>query len=258
MDLPITADLQGQPLAVPAVLTVDWHGSMQFDGSKATFDESVVAAAPRLQSQAETMGFALHTAKMEAQLRQPINLSDPKMDGQPQVEEIRCCGGVTMENRTFDAGRQLSAFDRLQVADLVINVLKRCNERRRSRLGQHRAPRDRQSLWERGRERGRGGRSKRARCPRSVGRLERASCSRSGTPLPARQIPTLDHWQPAAPANNVQRPGADVLWPVDNWDAMLTSENPDQLGPAARPSAAINYPSSKCSCPWAAAGRRNS
>ena len=37
MDLPLSADLQGQPLAVPGVLTVDWQGSMDFDGSKADF-----------------------------------------------------------------------------------------------------------------------------------------------------------------------------------------------------------------------------
>ena len=99
MDLPLAADLQGQPLAVPAVLTVDWQGSMDFDGGKAVFDGSVVAAAPRLQSQAETMQFALHTAKMDVQLQRPIRFSEPKLQGPPQVEEIRCCGGATMENR---------------------------------------------------------------------------------------------------------------------------------------------------------------
>ena len=122
MDLPLSADLQGQPLAAPGVLTVDWQNSMDFDGSKATFDGAVVAAAPRLQSQTETMQFALHTAKMDVQLQRPIRFSEPKMDGPPQVEEIRCYGGTAMENRAFDAGRQLASFDRMQVADLGINA----------------------------------------------------------------------------------------------------------------------------------------
>ena len=199
MDLPMTADLQGQPLAVPAVLTVDWHRAMDFDGGKATFDESVVAAAPRLQSQAETMQFELHTAKMDVQLQRPIRFSDPKMEGRPQVEEIRCYGGTNMKNRTFDAGRQLASFEQLQVADLGVNVLS--GELNAGGPGWINTVRLRlqQSFWQCGRP----ARTKRASCPRS---------GEGPTSLPARQIPRLDYRQPSAPPVDVPRPRADVLW----------------------------------------------
>jgi len=114
MDLPLTSDLEGQSLATPGVMTVDWRRRMEFDGRTARFEESVVAAGPQQQ---------LHTQTMEVSLQRPIRFSDPKMNEPPQVEEVRCRGGVSVESRSFDKQRQLSSVDRMQVADMAVNVL---------------------------------------------------------------------------------------------------------------------------------------
>ena len=123
MGLPIKNDLQGQAPAAPGTLTVDWQRGMDFDGQTARFEQSVVAATSSLQSESETMRFQLQTASMFVKLPRPISFSRPKMEGTPQVEEIRCIGGVSMENRTFDPQQQLTSHDRMQLSDLAINVL---------------------------------------------------------------------------------------------------------------------------------------
>ena len=60
---------------------------------------------------------------MEVQLQQPINFSQPNMSWQPQIEEIRCRGGVSMENQSFDARQRLASYDRMELADLAVNFL---------------------------------------------------------------------------------------------------------------------------------------
>ncbi|MBU4273395.1 MAG: hypothetical protein KKA28_16170 [Planctomycetes bacterium] len=113
MDMPLPDKLPNQAPVGGGVLTIDWRGGMDFDGDTARFEESVVASGPSQQ---------LRTDKMEVQLRRPISFSEPNPPEQPQVEEIRCYGGVAMENRTFDRQQQLNSFDRMQVTDLAVNV----------------------------------------------------------------------------------------------------------------------------------------
>jgi len=65
----------------------------------------------------------LSTETMNAKLSRPIDFSKSNsQDKPPEVEEIQCCGGVAMEYREFDAQQQLTAFNRMQVTDLAINV----------------------------------------------------------------------------------------------------------------------------------------
>ncbi len=113
MDLPLPEGLPNQKPVDGGVLTVKWQGGMEFDGGTARFEESVEASGPSQQ---------LRTEKMEVELRRPISFSEPNPPEQPQVEEIRCYGGVAMENRSFDRQQQLNSFDRIQVTDLAVNV----------------------------------------------------------------------------------------------------------------------------------------
>jgi hypothetical protein len=123
MDITMTNDLEGRPLPAPCKLTVNWQRGMDFDGRTAHFEQSVVAATPGMFSQGEMTQFRLNTATMAVQLQKAISFSDSKTQGKPQVEAIRCEGGVKMESRTFDARQQLVSHDQMQVTDLGINQL---------------------------------------------------------------------------------------------------------------------------------------
>jgi lipopolysaccharide export system protein LptA len=112
MDLPINRDLDGQPLAKPGALRVDWQRQMSFDGQTARFDETVIASTPTM---------SLRTEALEVRFQQPMNFADEKTRQNPEVEEMVCRGGVLMENRTFAEDQQTS-FDRMQVADLMMNM----------------------------------------------------------------------------------------------------------------------------------------
>ena len=85
----------------------------RFDGLTATFEQAVVASGP-----AQT----LWTEVMEVKLQHPIRFSDVKMAQQPQIEQIFCRGGVFAENHALDPRRQMLSQERLEVADLGVNL----------------------------------------------------------------------------------------------------------------------------------------
>ncbi len=107
----------GQPNNMSGKLLIDWQKGMEFDGTTAKFEESVSAAAPQ---------FRLQTAFLEAKLKRPISFSDPNLQNQDQndngVEELRCHGGVYLENHSLDDRRQPLSYDRMQAADLAVNL----------------------------------------------------------------------------------------------------------------------------------------
>jgi len=105
--------MQGQKLAVSDVLKIHWQRCMTFDGLTVQFQGGVVAASGQQKLTTETMN---------AKLDRPIDFSKKDPQGQPQVEQIQCYGGVAMEYRQFDKQQRLSAFNRMQVTDLAINV----------------------------------------------------------------------------------------------------------------------------------------
>ena len=121
MDITMKKDLDGKPLPAPTAMTVNWGRRMEFDGRTATFDESVVAAMPNIQTREGTSQFGLKTARMEVQLQQPIHFADSKAPENTQIEEIRCLGGVAVDSHSFDPQRQLVSHDRMEVTDLAVN-----------------------------------------------------------------------------------------------------------------------------------------
>jgi hypothetical protein len=123
MDITTDNDLDGKPLPSPCKLTVDWQRYMDFDGRTAHFEQSVVCSTPGMFSQGEMTQFRLDTAAMAVQLQKMVRFSDAKTQGQPQVESIRCEGGVAMDSHTFDVRQQLTAHDQMQVTDLGINKI---------------------------------------------------------------------------------------------------------------------------------------
>ena len=199
MDMPIPDKMPNQTPVAGGVLTVDWRGRMNFDGGTARFEESVVASGPSQQ---------LRTEKMEVQLRRPISFSDPNPPEQPQVEKIRCYGGVEMKNRTFDEQQQLTSYDQIQVTDLAVNV--------QSGALTAGGPGLFNSV-----SRGAGGLPGRPSAPAAKDRLYcltvRFEGSISGNLLRRR---LTFH-------NQVRTARA----PVADWNAILPTDNPDALGP---------------------------
>ena len=112
MDLPLDRDLEGRPLPDAGFLQVHWERDMAFDGRTARFNGAVVAAQQHRHLRTETL---------EVGFQEPIRFAEAGSGSRPQPEEIRCGGGVFMENRSFDEVGQAS-LERMEVADLVINL----------------------------------------------------------------------------------------------------------------------------------------
>ncbi|MGD0519135.1 MAG: hypothetical protein ABSA26_16490, partial [Thermoguttaceae bacterium] len=121
MDFPLSGNMFGQSLAaghakaMSGTLLIDWQKGMDFDGSTAKFEESVSASTPQ---------FHLQTSILEVKLKRPISFSDPKLQDQDQneVENLSCWGGVFLENHLLDDRGQPTSYDRMQAADLAINL----------------------------------------------------------------------------------------------------------------------------------------
>ena len=112
MNLPVDRDLDGRPLKKPDMLNVQWRRRMAFDGRTAQFDESVTAATTDRRLQTETL---------EVRFERPIRFGDSKIDQEPNVEQVLCRGGVLVENRTLDS-QQLVSFEKMQLVDLAVNL----------------------------------------------------------------------------------------------------------------------------------------
>ena len=122
MDFPLSGNtfgrslIPGQPTNMSGKLLIDWQKGMNFDGLTAKFEGDKVSAA--------TPQFQLQTKILEAKLKRPINFSDANLQNQDQneVEELFCHGGVSLENHSFDERQQPASYDRMQVADLAVNM----------------------------------------------------------------------------------------------------------------------------------------
>jgi lipopolysaccharide export system protein LptA len=123
MDFPLSGELFGQSLvagqtnAAQGTLSIDWQKGMDFDGTTAKFEQSVSAS---------TMQFRLKTGSLEAKLKRPVSFSDAKLPDQTrndnEVENLSCWGGVFIENHSLDGRGQWISYDRMQAADLAINL----------------------------------------------------------------------------------------------------------------------------------------
>lgn len=123
MEIPLATDFENNPLVVPCALTVNWQRGMNFDGRETRFEQQVLADAPGLQSTKKTTQFQLRTETMRILLQRPIRFTQANRDARPKPETFQCNGGVAIEQREFDAQQQLISHDRLEAADLGINIL---------------------------------------------------------------------------------------------------------------------------------------
>jgi len=210
MDLPIRRDLQGQPLPTPGTLSVQWARRMTFDGRTACFEESVTAVGAQQR---------LHTETLEVRFREPIRFADDAKRQDPEAEWIHCKDGVHMESQTVEnekaengkgENRKTGSFERLEVADLTVNLLSGAvNAEGPGWLASVRPAGSlpEESLDERGPS------------PEEPLRCLHV-CFQGGITgnLRQREMSFHDHVQTA-------------YAPVNRWDAMLDVNDPDSLGP---------------------------
>lgn len=116
MDLPMDRDLEGRTLSEPGRLKVEWQRRMTFDGRTARFEKSVLATSQQSGGQSN-----LETDTLDVSFLRPIRFADLDEQPETQVERIVCLGGAFMENRSFEDQAQVS-MDRMFVAAMDINL----------------------------------------------------------------------------------------------------------------------------------------
>ena len=82
----------------------------------------------------------MQTGWLDVCFQQPISFSDTRPQQPPLVEKLICGDGVFVENRTIEAGQQVS-YDRMQLKNLDLNNITRRLSRRRAGLAGQRPPR---------------------------------------------------------------------------------------------------------------------
>jgi lipopolysaccharide export system protein LptA len=215
MDLPLPADPEEKPRAAPGELTVEWQRGMEFDGRMASFQGSVVAIASKQQSRTE-----VRTETMDVRMQQAIRFTESSMPQRPQVEQVVCRGGVTLQHRVLDLQQQLASNNHMQVSDARINLL---NGELLAGPG-----------WLNSVRRGNPDDSSGDPIAAAIGASPAAAASPSTA---SNQLNCLHiQFQESLKGNLWRR---ELVFkdqvrityaPVASWDAMLESENPDVLG----------------------------
>jgi hypothetical protein len=227
MNVLIEKDLEGRPLPTPGTLTIEWPEGMKFDGQTAQFRadsdgqtaqprRAVVASTPGVPSKNGTTAFRLETAEMDVRLLQPVSFSQqkpaPRQD-QQQIEEIQCRGSVKMDSRTFDARQQLASHDQMQLTYLTVNQI---NGRLEGGPG-----------WINTISYGSGG----------ALALQPPAAPRNAPATPDRLMGLYVTYRGSLVGNVLQRQATfrdqvnAAYGPVDNWDTVLATNDPNRLGP---------------------------
>ena len=106
-------DLENHPLSQPGRVRIDWLKGMTFDGRKAHFQDGV-----KVNGQSQL----LETASLDVCFQHPVSFSQAQPQEPALVETLHCDGGVSVVNRTLEAGQQTS-LDRIWVKNLDMNNL---------------------------------------------------------------------------------------------------------------------------------------
>lgn len=118
MTMPIEQDLNGQALARPQSLAVNWQGGMDFRADTVVFKRAVDA---RSEHQ------LLRTERLEAVLTRAIDFSTParppsdRPEDRPQLARILSVGPTFLESREFDEQGAATAHDQMRASDLAID-----------------------------------------------------------------------------------------------------------------------------------------
>lgn len=206
LDLAVDRDLDGRAIPEGMPLAVRWQGGMEMDDRTVRFEDSVLAQGRDQNLQTDTL---------EIVFCQPVRFASPQGQPQPKMERVRCRGGVLVEGRTADAQGPAS-FERIEARDLSVHLITgEINAAGPGRLA-------------------------------SVRRSSAAAMAQVGLPTqaippPAAGDPKLGYLEVRFQrdiAGNMQtrqmtfnEQVTTVYGPVPSWDASLSPDRPELLGP---------------------------
>jgi hypothetical protein len=218
MMMPLAQDLNGKPLARPQTAEIAWQRSMNFQASSVDFVGNVSVS---LQHQ------RLTTQKLTAVLDRTVDFSNPNAIApaagpggteNPQLLSVRCHGEAILDSREFDERGQQTSLDQMQVFDLAIHRASGAVEARGPGWLKHVA-----------RETG-------ERSLRGLALPGQAAPAASEAPHPRltylrveyqHQITGNMHQREMTFGNSTKT----VFAPVSDWNAMLSADDPSNLGP---------------------------
>jgi lipopolysaccharide export system protein LptA len=111
MLMPAKQNLRGEATPNEQMLTIDWQGSMNFNGLVVEFQQDVVG---RGESQ------LLRTGKLKAEIMERVDFSATTKPADTQLRRITCEEGVYFENQTVEAGVRTS-FEQMATRDMTID-----------------------------------------------------------------------------------------------------------------------------------------
>ncbi|MBX3413486.1 MAG: hypothetical protein KF708_12420 [Pirellulales bacterium] len=119
ISLPMDRTPDGQSLDQPMPLVVGWRGGMSLAGRTVRFERQIEA---RLDDQA-TRTTVVRTESMEVNLTEPVIFSSEGAGGgRPDVAQIVCRGGVTMDSSSMELGK-VTSLEHLELADLNLDMI---------------------------------------------------------------------------------------------------------------------------------------
>ena len=98
LEMPVTQDMEGHPLAKPELLTICWNEKMTFDGKRAEFLGNVRTLMEDSK---------MHCAKMVATMSREYSFTKPPQPGEEKIEidSVACTGGVEFKSQRFEGSK---------------------------------------------------------------------------------------------------------------------------------------------------------
>jgi lipopolysaccharide export system protein LptA len=112
MQLPLTSDLQGQPLDKPTNISVAWQQGLEFNGSVANFGGNVEVTTDHQWARADALAVTL---------AQKLDFANVQPGAKPEVHEIAFDGRFALESRSLDKHGQLASIDKMQSQTMKVN-----------------------------------------------------------------------------------------------------------------------------------------
>lgn len=221
LEMVLDRDLSGQTIPGGRPVTIQWRERMSLEGATLRFEDTV-----RLISGLEEM----RTDTLEIGFKEPIPLGDPEKQDRPEVQKVRCRGGVVLESQSADAQGPVS-WQRVEVTDLALDLV--------TGAATAGGPGHMRTL--------RRGNTPSLLSPKGTGTGPTQPQQPSGPSLetapqvPPREPPALSYlqvdFQRGAAGNFRQRrltfegQVRAVFGPINGWEERLSADRPETLGP---------------------------
>lgn len=112
LEIVLDRDFSGRPLPGGVPVTIQWRERMALEGATLRFEDGVHVTSGLEE---------LRTDTLEIGFKEAIPLGDPEKQSRPEVQKVRCRGGVALESQSVDARGPVS-WQRVEVTDLALDL----------------------------------------------------------------------------------------------------------------------------------------